>query len=251
MRNLRTIIVDDYQMDVGQITQTISHGFPQIKIIDNFRIEPESLDKISQSSPDLVFFDVGRPKMSGLKLLENWALRPQCHFVLTDIERLPNHKRFLPTKTDCLKKPICGHKLNRILMNVLYQHQIESLRQELATLKQVVSNSIQSKIAIPTLNGLNFIEYANIIYAEAADNYSILHLSDGNQMLSSQNLVKLEKQLEHLPFLRIHRCSLVNLNHVKSYIRGDGGQLILSDNKSLNVSRKKKEILIETLYRNH
>jgi len=37
---------------------------------------------------------------------------------------------------------------------------------------------------------------------------------------------------------------MVNLEHVKEYIRGEGGVLILSNKHEVEVSRRKKDILM-------
>ncbi|MEO7265961.1 MAG: LytTR family DNA-binding domain-containing protein, partial [Ferruginibacter sp.] len=50
-----------------------------------------------------------------------------------------------------------------------------------------------------------------------------------------------DRLLEDSGFIRIHKSFLVNLLHVKEYLRGEGGSVILSNGKELEVSRRKKE----------
>jgi two-component system LytT family response regulator len=50
--------------------------------------------------------------------------------------------------------------------------------------------------------------------------------------------------LKHAGFARIHKSFLVNLLHIKEYLRGEGGSVILSNGKELEVSRRKKEMFL-------
>lgn len=48
-------------------------------------------------------------------------------------------------------------------------------------------------------------------------------------------------------FLRVHNSHLVNLNEISKYIRGEGGYLIMTYNSTIDVSRSRKELLMEKL----
>jgi two-component system LytT family response regulator len=53
-----------------------------------------------------------------------------------------------------------------------------------------------------------------------------------------------ELLLEHSGFCRIHKSFLVNLQHIKEYVRGEGGSVILTNDKAIEVSRRKKEVFM-------
>jgi two-component system LytT family response regulator len=53
--------------------------------------------------------------------------------------------------------------------------------------------------------------------------------------------------LEEYSFLRVHHSSIVNLNEVNKYIKGEGGYLIMSDDSAIDVSRSRKEMLLKKL----
>ena len=56
-----------------------------------------------------------------------------------------------------------------------------------------------------------------------------------------------EELLEDVSFVRIHKSYLVNLLHVKEYMRGEGGSVILSNGKEVEVSRRKKDIFLSKM----
>jgi two-component system LytT family response regulator len=51
--------------------------------------------------------------------------------------------------------------------------------------------------------------------------------------------------LQSSGFIRIHKSHLINTVHLKKYIRGEGGQVILSDGSTLDVARRKKDELLQ------
>ncbi|MBK9736978.1 MAG: LytTR family transcriptional regulator [Saprospiraceae bacterium] len=48
-------------------------------------------------------------------------------------------------------------------------------------------------------------------------------------------------------FVRIHQSYLINLKHLKEYIKGEGGQVVMNDETVIDVSRRKKEELIAAI----
>lgn len=247
MYTLKTVVVDDYQPAVDQLLQTLYRTCPQVEVIDHFPVAPDSLQKISHVSPDLVFFDAGGKQFSGIDILSDWQSPEKYPFIVTDSIGNYDPQHFSISITEFLPKPICPKRLVRAVDRVMEKNFFRSIRQEISQIVNHFTHFVQPNIHIPTQKGFDMIDHRKIIHAEAADNYAILHLQDGNQILSSQSLAKLEERLKAFPFLRIHRKSLVNLNHVCKYIKGDGGEVVLSNHTRLSVSRANKEALIYRL----
>jgi two-component system LytT family response regulator len=57
----------------------------------------------------------------------------------------------------------------------------------------------------------------------------------------SKPLFDYDQLLAGTTFFRIHKSFLINLSHVREYLRGDGGTVIMSNNMELEVSRRKKD----------
>ena len=49
-----------------------------------------------------------------------------------------------------------------------------------------------------------------------------------------------DRLLSEFGFFRIHQSTLVNLRHVKGYVKGDGGSVEMADGKQVQVSRHRK-----------
>lgn len=102
----------------------------------------------------------------------------------------------------------------------------------------------QSKINLPTLQGFKRVNISEIIRCEADSNYTFIYMLDKTKVMVSRTLHDFEKNLSHYNFFRIHHKHLINLEHLKEYIKGKGGQVIMADNSVLDVSiRRKNEFL--------
>jgi two-component system LytT family response regulator len=96
-------------------------------------------------------------------------------------------------------------------------------------------------LALPTNTGLIFVKVSDILYCEASSNYTNIYFSDGKKHMVTRTLKEYEDLLTDCDFFRIHNSYLVNMSSVKQYIRGEGGQIVLSNNQVLDVSKRKKE----------
>lgn len=107
-----------------------------------------------------------------------------------------------------------------------------------------IKKSKLNRLSVPTTEGFEFVDATDIDYLEAEINYTHIYLSKNKKITSSKNLGYYEDELKTEPFIRIHNSTIVNLNKVKSYIRGDDGWVILLTGKTLKVSKSKKDDLL-------
>ena len=106
--------------------------------------------------------------------------------------------------------------------------------------------SIESeKIALPTMEGLCFEKVKHITYLEASGNYTALHFKDKRQVLVCKTLREVEQMLPKRSFARIHRSHTIHLRHLKKYVRGKGGHVLLQNGVTLTVSTGQKESFLE------
>ena len=103
------------------------------------------------------------------------------------------------------------------------------------------------KIVLPTMEGLCFEKVKHLAYLEASGNYTVLHFLDGRQVLVCKTLREVELQLPRGAFVRIHRSHTIHLRHIKKYVRGKGGHVVLLNGVTLTVSSGQKDIFLEVL----
>lgn len=103
------------------------------------------------------------------------------------------------------------------------------------------------KVVLPTMEGLCFEKVRDIAYLEASGNYTLLHFTDKRQILVCRTLREVEQMLPEKAFTRIHRSHTIHLKHIKKYVRGKGGHVVLQNGVTLVVSAGQKDLFLNAL----
>jgi two-component system LytT family response regulator len=149
---------------------------------------------------------------------------------------------------DYLLKPIDLDELKQTITKLLKStptNTTEQLNELLTASKN--GNTELGKIAIPSLTSIDLINVDDILYCEACSNNTLVYLTNNKKIVATKNLKEYEDLLQQHRFFRIHHTYLVNLKHVAKYIKGEGGSVILSNQKELEVSRRKKQEFLNAL----
>lgn len=140
---------------------------------------------------------------------------------------------------------------NELLEEKLHdEHQTEPLPDEMRSLLRIMKEDRDRirKIAIPTLDGMLLFPVGDITWLEAAGSYTTIHFANQKTVLASRGLSEFDHLCaEEEPFFRTHKSHMVNLNHVVKYLRGEGGQVVLDDGSTIDVSRRAKPDLLKRL----
>ena len=117
---------------------------------------------------------------------------------------------------------------------------------------QTLLNNIQpdnrsKKIGIPDGDSLVFIDIKNLIRCQSDGSYTSFYLVSGKKIMASKPIGEYEELLQEERFFRVHRSYLINLEHIKKYVKGDGGYVVMSDGSEVEVSRRKKNDFVSVL----
>jgi two-component system LytT family response regulator len=112
------------------------------------------------------------------------------------------------------------------------------------TLLENLSSSAPAKLAIPTSDGMEYLVAREIIRIEADRSYSWFHLTGKRKILVSKNLKEYQDLLNDRNFFRSHNSHLINLEHVKRYIRADGGSIEMIDGSQVPISRTRRDLFL-------
>jgi len=125
-------------------------------------------------------------------------------------------------------------------------NQINTIEQKL----DIVLSEYKSKykrIGLSTVTGIIMIHLEKLVHIEADRSYCMAYLINGKKIVISKSLGDLESRLPSTIFYRVHLSHIVNLNHIDSYEKDNGGQLIMSNTLRIPVSRRNKRKLTELL----
>lgn len=244
---IKALIVDDEPYSCETLATLLSRYCPEITIIGSCSNGIEALVIIQKQSPNLVFLDVEMPKMNGFEMLEQL---PSINFDLIFTTSYDQYalKAFRFSAIDYLLKPIDREELQKAVQKIVQRTQVPTAQQlEILFQKMHRGSLVVSKIALPTMEGLQMVTIDSIISCDSDSNYTIIRLKNKEKLVVSRTLKDVEELLEDHAFVRVHHSHLVNLNEVVKYVKGEGGYLVMSDGATIDVSRSKKEVLLKRL----
>lgn len=246
MIQLRTILVDDEPRGINSLEKLLQMNCPEVSVIATCSNVDLAIEKIKTLHPDLVFLDVAMPVKNGFDLLKelkefqfevifvtahNQFMVEAFHFSAIDYLLKPVDDELLTKAVNRVQKRIADKTGNinfeTFIHNVQQKHSPQNM-----------------KLCLPSLKGFQVVELNDILYAESSGNYTNLFFVNQHTVCTSKPIHEYEELLEDVGFVRIHKSCIVNLFHVKEYIRGEGGSVVLSNGHETEVSRRKKELFI-------
>jgi two-component system LytT family response regulator len=244
---IRTILVDDEKSGLNTLRKLLQLYCPEVKIVAECGDADIAKEKIELLDPQLVFLDISLPGKSSFDLLsELGKINFEIIFVTAHHEFAL--KAFRYSAVDYLVKPVDEDILVDSVKRAVKR--INSANDNILTLMHNVQNrevKRKMKLCIPSLNGFRVVEMKDIMYCEASGSYTNFILSGNNIICSAKPIYEYDELLSGAGFIRIHKSYLVNLLHVKEYVRGEGGSVILSDNREVAVSRRKKDYFLSRM----
>ncbi len=244
---IKCIIVDDEQKSQESLKILLEDFCKGVEVKALCQNVTEAITALATHNPDLVFLDIHLQRETGFDLLTQ-AEKIDFEVVFTTAYSEYAIKAFKFSAIDYLLKPIDIEELRKAVEKVQKKHNgniTDRLDQLILNLKNTTGQNY--KLALPTTDGLIFVQIENIIYCEASSNYTQIFTQDGKKHLVSRTLKEYEDLLTDQNFFRIHNSYLINLNLIKKYVRGEGGYVVMANDVSLDVSKRKKEAFLARL----
>ena len=207
----------------------------------------QGIDLITRQHPDILFLDIDMGGRTGFDLLKELPGR-RPHVIFTTAHESYAITAIKFSALDYLLKPVGHADLAEAVAKARVA--VKSERQDdqyEALLKNMDRNQADRVLALPVQDGLEMVHVNEIVVCEADAQYTTIHMRDKTRMVISRSLGEFEELLQDVRFLRVHHGSLVNRTHIKRYIRGDGGELIMSNGMNVAVSKRKKADLLEAM----
>ena len=244
---VRIIIIDDEQKSCQTLERLLSDFCKNVEVLALCQTIDAGVEAINKYKPDLVFLDVQMKGETGFDLLTK--IHPvDFEIVFATAYSEYAIKAFKFSAIDYLLKPIDIEDLRKAVEKVEQKKNMDipgRIEQLMSNLKP--ASSKQHKLAIPSSDGLVFVKITDIVYCEASSNYTTFFIADGKKYIVSRTLKEYEDMLADNDFFRIHNSYLINLNAIKKYIRGDGGQVVMVNDATLDVSKRKKESFLKKI----
>jgi two-component system LytT family response regulator len=235
---MKCIIIDDEKHCIKTLTGLLEKHFTEVTIMATCDDSRKAYDMILHHRPDFIFLDIEMPFLNGFDLLSKFE---QLFFEVIFTTAYDSYaiKAIKYSALDYLLKPISRDDLEEAIKKLKgKKNNISKAQVQMAT--AVHNRTLPDTIALPTTEGLTFTSISDIAYCTADGSYSRMFMTDKSSILLSKSLGDIEDLLSEYHFFRIHHSTLINLKQVKQYIRGEGGEVIMSNGQSLQVARNRK-----------
>ncbi|GAB2521618.1 LytR/AlgR family response regulator transcription factor [Spirosoma aerophilum] len=243
---LNAVLIDDDQSNLSSLSEKLARHCPQIQIRARCDTAQDGQQAIDRLKPDVVFLDIEMPVMNGFLMLQHVSYKQFALIFVTAYDQYAI-KAIRYSALDYLVKPVDIDELKAAVAKAEANRLNQSAESQVQVLLEYMQKKQPRRISIPTFEGLQFINIDDIIYLEASANYTYIHLVDSLKFLVSRTLKEFDELLPADMFLRIHHAHMINKSFVERYIRGDGGQVVMSNGVVLDVSKRKKAEFLQAI----
>lgn len=241
---MRALVVDDEPPARSELTWLLERDgrFSSVLAAGS---GTDALRALESGGIDVVFSDISMPGLDGMELarvIARFAVRPQVVFVTAHDEHAVD--AFAIQATDYVMKPVSSARLAQAIDRV-----VEGMQRaargggappqpdpQPAGAEQAPADE---RIAVELGGVTRFVQRSSIRYVQAQGDYARLFTAHGSHLVRIP-LSTLEERWSDAGFVRIHRSTLVSLDHVAEVRQGQGKlSLVLApDGPDLPVARR-------------
>ena len=245
------LIDDDKHLRTG-LKALLDRYTNDITIIGEAESVKTGVALLEQLQPQVIFLDIHLSDGTGFDILErlgNSKGKANAHIVFITAHEQYAVKAFKFSALDYILKPVGPEELQNAITKIKSvvgkSNSFEHIDLLLENIRKKVDNF--KRIALSTSDGIHLFDVSDIIRCEAKVNYTEFFIKNHKPLLISRTLKEFEEMLTEHGFERIHQSHLINLSYLKSYIKSDGGYVIMADNSNIPLAQSKREKLQELI----
>lgn len=215
---MKILIVDDEPLARTRM-QRLLENIEGIEVVGEAKSGKEALLRSSVLSPDIVLLDIRMPGMNGLETASHLAnLKHPPAVIFTTAFSEHALAAFEANAIDYLLKPIRKERLEDAISKARKINRAQLF--ELGKMDE--ASKARTHISAYVGGNLQLIPSEHVCYFQAEQKYVTVRHADG-QLLIDDSLKSLEEEYGDR-FLRVHRNSLVALDHVEGLERDSSGK---------------------------
>lgn len=203
----RALLVDDERLARKELRSLLAEH-DAIEVVGEADGVASAAEQIRALDPDVVFLDIQMPGETGFDLFDV-VNRPLRVIFVTAYDQHAI-RAFDVNALDYLLKPVHPKRLARA---------IERLSADSAPSPSTEALRYTDRLCLSDQGRMHFLKVSDIVYIAAADDYTEVHLASGRMRLALRSLLEWEERLPDQHFIRIHRSTIVNLEHVTAVKR--------------------------------
>ena len=238
-----TVVVDDEPLARKRVVRLL-RADPGINIVGSFSSATEAAAQARELAPQLMLLDIRMPELDGFELVASLAeqgLNPYVIFVTAYSDR--SMEAFAVGAVDYLLKPFDDERFARavaraksLIASASVPGAAPAAPPSLVAGRTRLLLSERGKVVVLAMRDIEFVQ-------AAAKHVKIY--AGGRCFSFRQSLGQLESRLDPASFVRVHRSTLVNVEHIAEMhplFHGDY-ELILRRGTRLTLSRRYRDRL--------
>lgn len=248
MKDYLALIIDDDRNVREALEFMLAENCPEIRICGSASSAAEGREILHKEKIDFIFLDISMPNESGFDFLHTI---PRENYGIIFVTAFEDYaiQAFKANAVDYLLKPVDTEELKAAVEKAIQYHELRKMKANVRSVynesldnldKQFQSQAKQvEKITIAEQFGFRIVKVADLMYLEADNNYTILHLSGLDKIVATRSMAEFEHILEDSMFFRIHKSTIINLNYLKAYSSYEGNFAELNNGTRLSIARRK------------
>lgn len=267
MTKLSTLIVDDEPLALKLLRKKLEKS-TEIEIVGECKNGREALEQIINLTPDLVFLDIQMPGINGLEVVKKLQNDFVPLIIFTTAFEQYAIEAFDVHAVDYILKPIDDERIRLAVSRAIERFDLGEISSSKSNIIGAIEdidekeannslnnenetdnistrdNYLEQKIAIKDRDDITLLKQANIEWVDAAGDYVCIHAA-GITHIKRSTLTKLLEDLDSSVFKRVHRSTIVNLNHIKKVVPHTKGEYFLKMGEfdQVKVSRNYREVI--------
>jgi two-component system, LytTR family, response regulator len=230
------IIADDESLARSYLREMLL-AYPEIEVVGECANGLSAVEMVQEKRPGLLFLDIQMPKLDGFEVLQALEADPPRVIFVTAYNKYAL-KAFEFHAVDYLLKPFPKARLESALERVLSDTAPSLPRGLGITGAAERSGNVLMRIVVKDGDKVRVIATNEIECITAEGDYVAIH-TGGETLLKLQTLASMEKVLDPVRFVRIHRSAIVNLEALGQVVNvtKDAREAVLKSGRTLPVSR--------------
>jgi DNA-binding LytR/AlgR family response regulator len=237
------LIAEDEPLLAAALQAELASAWPELRVLATVGDGASAVEQALALLPDVLFFDVRMPALSGLDaaaaLADDWPpSRPFPALVFVTAYDEYALRAFDSQAVDYVLKPVQPARLRKTVERVRELLAARApgsadLDATLSQLRRLIEATTQSPaggetplqvIQAGTGAGIRMVPVADVVYFEAADKY-VRVLTEAHEYLIRTPLRELLPRLDPAVFWQVHRGTVVRATAIETVVRDDSGRL--------------------------
>jgi two-component system LytT family response regulator len=226
---LRVFLIDDEALALRRLSRMLT-ACGRVHVVGSATDPEAALAPLSEERVDAIFLDIEMPGLNGFELLARLPIQPFVIFT-TAYEHYAL-RAFAVNSIDYLLKPIEAEQLDRALAKLERLRAagqppaLSAVIEQLAAALKAQSSAYPTRIASRLGDRVQLIELARVSHFVAKDKLTFA-VAGEKQFVVDATITELEQKLDPARFLRLHRATLVNLDHVAEVHAAFAGGMVV------------------------